>query len=181
MSSKDTIFAVASGGGRAGVTIIRISGAQSDSVLRAMLSGALPAPRLASLRILRNRDTGAAIDQALVLRFKAPASFTGEDMAELHVHGSPAVVEAVSGALFGLGLRQARAGEFTRRAFENGRMDLTEAEGLADLIDAETEAQRKQAYRQMSGGLKTVYNDWRDAILDATGPFPVVVSSHTPS
>jgi len=77
------------------------------------------------------------------------------------------VVEAVSGALFGLGLRQARAGEFTRRAFENGRMDLTEAEGLADLIDAETEAQRKQAYRQMSGGLKTVYNDWRDAILDA--------------
>jgi len=167
MSSKDTIFAVASGGGPAGVTIIRISGTQSDSVLRAMLSGALPAPRLASLRILRNRDTGAAIDQALVLRFKTPASFTGEDMVELHVHGSPAVVEAVSGALFGLGLRQARAGEFTRRAFENGRMDLTEAEGLADLIDAETEAQRKQAYRQMSGGLKTVYNDWRDAILDA--------------
>ncbi len=167
MSSKDTIFAVASGGGRAGVTILRISGPQSDAALAAMLTGGLPAPRRTSLRTIVNPQTGGAMDQALILRFKAPASFTGEDMVELHVHGSPAVVEAVSGALFSAGLRQARAGEFTRRAFENARMDLTEAEGLADLIDSETEAQRAQAFRQMSGGLKSVYTEWREAILDA--------------
>lgn len=167
MNDKDTIFAPASGGGRAGVTIIRISGPQTDSVLGACLKGSLPTPRLASLRKLRDPQTGRILDEALVLRFKGPASFTGEDMAELHLHGSPAVVEAVSGVLFSLGLRQAKAGEFTRRAFENGRMDLTEAEGLADLIEAESEGQRVQAYRQMSGGLRSVYEDWRESVLDA--------------
>ncbi len=167
MAHKDTIFAVASGGGRAGVTIIRISGPAVNSILESCLKGKLPAPRLASLRILRNPVNNEPIDQALILRFVGPASFTGEDMAELHVHGSPAVVQAVSAALFNSGLRQALAGEFTRRAFENGRMDLTEAEGLADLIDSETEAQRVQALRQMSGGLRDVYSKWQDAIMDA--------------
>lgn len=167
MIMNDTIFAPASGGGRAGVTIIRISGPMTDMTLKALLKGALPKLRMTSLRKLINPDTGAALDEALVLRFKGPASFTGEDMIELHVHGSPAVVEAVSTALFSLGLRQALAGEFTRRAFENGRMDLTEAEGLADLIDSETEVQRAQALRQMSGGLRDVYETWREAILDA--------------
>ena len=166
MADKDTIFALASGGGRAGVSIVRISGPETDDVLRACL-GALPAYRRASLRIIRNPKTGEAIDQALILRFSGPASFTGEDMAELQLHGSPAVIESVSNLLFGLGLRQAMPGEFTRRAFENGRMDLTEAEGLADLIDSETEAQRAQAFRQMSGGLRDVYSGWRESVLDA--------------
>ena len=107
------------------------------------------------------------IDEPLILWFPAPKSFTGEPCAELQVHGSPAVIEAVAGALLALGLRQARAGEFTRRAVENGKMDLTEAEGLADLIDAETETQRAQAMSQMQGGLRAVYEGWRDALLDA--------------
>lgn len=167
MTDKDTIFALASGQGRAGVSIIRISGPATQDVLQALLSGKIPQARKTSLRVLKDPSTGAQIDQALILRFIGPSSFTGEDMAELHVHGSLAVIEQVSRVLFYLGLRQAFAGEFTRRAFENGRMDLTEAEGLADLIDSETEAQRAQAFRQMSGGLRDVYSDWRSAILDA--------------
>ena len=163
----DTIFAPASGSARAGVSIIRISGPRSDEVLDKLLRGHLPRPRFASLRKLRHPETSEIIDEALVLRFTAPASFTGEDMAELHVHGSPAVVEALGHVLYGLGLRMAEAGEFTRRAFQNGRMDLTEAEGLADLIDAQTERQRVQALRQMDGGLRDKYEGWRDTILDA--------------
>ena len=98
-------------------------------------------------------NTGDKLDEALVFWFPGPASFTGEDMIELHTHGSAAVIAGVGAALYDLGLRQARAGEFTRRAFENGKLDLTEAEGLADLIDAESEGQRRQALRQMRGGL----------------------------
>ncbi len=164
---RDTIFAPASGSSRAGVSIIRISGPRADEVLGKILRGGLPRSRFASLRKLRHPETSAVIDEALVLRFIAPASFTGENMVELQVHGSPAVVEALAGVLFGLGLRMAEAGEFTRRAFENGRMDLTEAEGLADLIDAQTERQRVQALRQMDGGLRDTYESWRDVILDA--------------
>ena len=162
----ETIFALASAPGRAGVAVMRVSGPKSGAVLQALTCRRRPEPRRASLRVLYN-ETGERIDEALVLWFPGPGSFTGEDMAELHTHGSAAVLSALAEALSDLGLRQARAGEFTRRAFENGRMDLTEVEGLADLIDAESEAQRLQALRQMRGGLKAVYEGWRHKILDA--------------
>ncbi|MCF6219876.1 MAG: tRNA uridine-5-carboxymethylaminomethyl(34) synthesis GTPase MnmE [Robiginitomaculum sp.] len=161
-----TIFALATSAGRAGVAVIRVSGPEAAAVLCALSGRSLPAPRTARLRVLKDQN-GDKLDEALVLWFPGPGSFTGEDMAELHTHGSVAVIEAVSQALYDLGLRQAAPGEFTRRAFENDRLDLTEAEGLADLIDAETEGQRRQALRQMGGGLRKVYEDWRTLILDA--------------
>ncbi len=164
--SRETIFALATGQGRAGVAIFRISGDSSDFVLSTLTRMNLPKPRIASIRKLYGKS-GEKIDEALVLRFTGPASFTGEDMAELHIHGGPAVIEALSTALFALGLRQANAGEFTRRAFQNGKMDLTEAEGLADLIDADTQGQRQQALRQMQGGLREIYEHWRNQIIDA--------------
>ncbi len=164
--SRETIFALATGQGRAGVAIVRISGDSSDTVVRTLTRMSLPKPRIASVRKLYNKS-GDKIDEALILRFKTPASFTGEDMAELHIHGGTAVIEALSAALFALGLRQANAGEFTRRAFQNGKMDLTEAEGLADLIDADTQGQRQQALRQMQGGLRDIYEDWRNQIIGA--------------
>jgi len=164
--ANDTIFALASGQGRAGVAVIRISGPGSGGVLKKLTKRVLPPPRQAKLRVLVDSD-GEKLDEALVLWFKGSASFTGEDMAELQTHGSTAVVACISEALFALGIRQAEAGEFTRRAFENGKMDLTEAEGLADLIDADSSGQRRQALRQMQGGLREVYEGWRDQILDA--------------
>jgi len=164
--SAKTIFALATSAGRAGVAVIRISGRDSGAVLRALSGRALPAPRIARLRVLKGQN-GDKLDEALVLWFPGPSSFTGEDMVELHTHGSVAAIEAVSCALYDLGLRQAAPGEFTRRAFENGKLDLTEAEGLADLIDAESEGQRRQALRQMGGGLREVYEGWRGLILDA--------------
>ncbi len=164
--AEDTIFALASGQGRAGVAVIRISGPGSSAALKALTKKRLPLPRQATLRVLKDVG-GEKLDEALVLWFKGPASFSGEDMAELQTHGSSAVIESISEALFGLGLRQAEPGEFTRRAFENGKMDLTEAEGLADLIDAETGGQRRQALRQMQGGLRVVYEGWRDQIINA--------------
>lgn len=145
MTGNDTIFAPATAPGRAGVAVLRISGAHVRAALAA-LGVALPKPRVATLA-----DAGG-IDKALVLWFPAPASFTGEDVAELHVHGSRAVMQALIATLSALpGLRLAEPGEFARRAFLNGKMDLTEVEGLADLIDAETEAQRRQALAQMQG------------------------------
>lgn len=164
--SRETIFALATAQGRAGVAIIRISGPGADNALRTLTNINLPKPRQASVRKLYDNQ-GQTIDEALVLRFKSPASFTGEDMAELHIHGSGAVVEALGGALYSLGLRQAEPGEFTRRAFQNGKLDLTEAEGLADLIDADTQGQRKQALRQMQGGLRATYEGWRNQIIDS--------------
>ncbi len=160
----DTIFALASGAGRAGIAVVRASGPLVGASLAA-LAGSLPEPRRAALRALRDED-GALIDQALILWFPAPASFTGEDVAEFHVHGGPAVITALSDALTAQGLRPAGPGEFTRRAFERGRLDLTEAEGLADLIDAETEAQRAQALAQMGGALSGLYAGWRDQLVD---------------
>jgi len=139
--SADTICALSSGAGRAGVAVIRISGLASSAVL-GELCGALPAPRRASLCKLKHPRSGEVLDRGLVLWLPAPASFTGEDMAELHVHGGRAVVASVVGAVLGVeGVRLAEAGEFAARAFENGKLDLTEVEGLADLINAETEAQ----------------------------------------
>ncbi|MGY6660699.1 MAG: tRNA uridine-5-carboxymethylaminomethyl(34) synthesis GTPase MnmE [Glycocaulis sp.] len=160
----DTIFALASGSGRAGVAIVRVSGPDAGPALAA-LAGGLPDPRRAALRSLNARD-GSLIDRALLLWFPAPRSFTGEDVAEFHIHGGPAVIEALIEALMAEGLRPAEPGEFSRRAFAHGQMDLTEAEGLADLIDAETQTQRQQALAQMGGALGSLYGEWRDALID---------------
>ena len=162
---NDTIFALSSAPGRAGVSVFRVSGPQAGGVLEGMLWSSLPNPRQAVLRKIYNED--GILDEALVLWMPAPKSFTGEDCAEFQIHGSLAIIESLAAALLSQGARQAQAGEFTRRAFENNKMDLTEAEGLADLIDAETEGQRKQALRQMQGGLKESYISWRETLLDA--------------
>lgn len=148
------------------MAVVRVSGPEAGQVLEA-LAGGLPAPRLAALRQLKDA-AGGQIDDALVLWFPAPKSFTGEDVAELHLHGGPAVIEAALAACLALpGVRLARPGEFTRRAFEHGKLDLTEAEGLADLIDAETEGQRLQALRQMEGALGRLYEGWRARLVEA--------------
>lgn len=155
----DVIFALASGAGRAAVAVIRLSGIGTGAVV-ATLAGRLPTPRLATLRRLRHPDTGELLDRALVLWFPAPRSYTGEDAAELHLHGGPAVIAGVADALVASGARPAEAGEFTRRAFVNGKLDLTAAEGIADLIAAETSAQRRQALRQADGALAELYGAW---------------------
>ncbi|MEE8371884.1 MAG: tRNA uridine-5-carboxymethylaminomethyl(34) synthesis GTPase MnmE, partial [Sphingomonadales bacterium] len=160
-----TIFSLASGRGRAGVAVLRLSGSGADPALKGLLKGVLPEARRASLRKLFDPRSGVLLDQALVIRFPGPSSFTGEDVVELHLHGGTAVIEAVYGALRKLkGLRPAEAGEFSRRAFESGRLDLTMAEGLNDLVWADTEAQRRQAQNQLGGGLSEKYEDWRDRL-----------------
>lgn len=164
--ARDTIYAVSSGPVPAGVAVIRISGPGVRFGLETM-TGSVPEPRFATLRPIRDRN-GLLLDRGLVLFFAGPASFTGEDVAELHVHGGRAVVAAVLAALAELpGHRAAEAGEFTRRAFENGRADLTEVEGLADLIAAETEAQRRQALQQAEGGLASRLSAWSADLLHA--------------
>ena len=162
--SIETIYALSSGRPPAAVSIIRISGPAAHDAART-LAGKLPRTRQAGLRTLRNGD-GEILDQALVLRFDAPASSTGEDIVELHCHGGRAIVAAVLAELGSMsGLRLALPGEFTRRAFENGRIDLTEAEGLADLIEAETESQRKAALAMAGGGLRRQVELWQDRVL----------------
>ncbi|HJZ31327.1 MAG TPA: tRNA uridine-5-carboxymethylaminomethyl(34) synthesis GTPase MnmE [Hyphomicrobiaceae bacterium] len=165
--AKPTIFALSSGHGRAGVAVIRICGPAAGGVLDAM-APPRPRPRFAALRRLRHPATGEVLDHALLLWFPGPGSETGEDMAELHVHGGRAVVGGVFAALAQMpSCRLAEPGEFARRAFENGKLDLTAVEGLADLIDAETAAQRRQALRQTEGALYQLYNGWRGGILAA--------------
>lgn len=163
--SARTIFAPASGGGRSALTILRLSGAHAGPLLQA-LAGKLPPPRRASLRRLRAPGTGEALDRALVLWFPAPDSYTGEDCAELHLHGGRAVLEGVAAALAALGASPAEPGEFTRRAFLNGRMDLLQAEAVADLVDAESSAQRRQALSQLEGRLGALYGGWSGLILN---------------
>jgi len=160
----DTIFALATPPGRGAIAVLRLSGSGTDAALAAFGAGGLK-PRVASLRTLTH--AGQTIDQALVLRFPAPNSYTGEDCAELHLHGGRAVVEAAASALTALGLRPAEPGEFTRRAFENGRMDLVQAEAVADLIDAETAAQASQALGQLDGALSQTYAGFRRDLLTA--------------
>jgi tRNA modification GTPase len=161
----DTICALASGAGRAGVAVIRISGPSAKALL-VQLCGSLPQERRASLRKLSH--CGALLDRGLVLWMPGPCSFTGEDMAELHVHGGRAVVARVLDAvLAGSGVRLAEAGEFANRAFANGKLDLTEVEGLADLINAETEAQARQALAQAEGSARALYEGWREQLLRA--------------
>lgn len=160
----DTIFALASAQGKSGVAVIRVSGPKASECLT-LLGGKVTARR-ASLRTLSFK--GEDLDQALVLSFPAPNSFTGEDVAEFHVHGSVAIVQAVSRALSDVdGVRLAAPGEFSRRAFENERMDLTQVEALGDLIEAETEAQRQQAMRVLSGELGRRAQEWRHELIRA--------------
>lgn len=159
-----TIFALATPPGRGAVAIIRLSGPETSATLTKLGAGS-PQPRLASLRTLRHN--GAVLDQALVLRFVGPNSYSGEDSAELHLHGGRAVVEAVSRALIDLGVRPADPGEFTRRAFQNSRMDLAQAEAVADLVDAETAAQAAQALGQLEGALSETYAGFRRDLLTA--------------
>ena len=162
---NDTIFALATAPGRAAVAVLRLSGPGARGAVEA-LAGGLPGARRASLRRLRDQ-TGAQIDEALVLWMPGPDSYTGEDSAEFHVHGGQAVADAATEALVALGLRPAEPGEFTRRAFEHGKMDLSQAEAVADLVDAETEGQRRQALDQLGGALARRYEAWREEILQA--------------
>jgi tRNA modification GTPase len=160
----DTLFALATPPGRGAVAVIRLSGPDCDRALDALGVGR-PPPRKAVVRDLTHE--GRVLDQALILRFKAPASYTGEDAAELHLHGGRAVVEAVSAALIAVGIRPADPGAFTRRAFENGKLDLTQAEAIADLIDAETAEQSAQALGQLGGALADTYAGFRHDLLRA--------------
>lgn len=165
---SDTIFARASGAGRAGVAVFRLSGPRALEIAQ-RLAGALSEPNRACLRPIRDRS-GELIDQGLVIPFKGPASFTGEDVAEFHLHGSPAVEAALYEALSSAGARVAVAGEFTKRALLNGKLDLAEVEGLADLLDAETSQQRKQALGQFGGRLSAQAEGWRAQLLAILTP-----------
>lgn len=164
--SIDTIFALSSGQPPAAVAVIRTSGPQAFSAAEAV-AGRLPEARRAVVMTLREPSSGDAIDEALVLRFDGPASATGEDVVEYQCHGGRAVVDAVLAALAAQpGLRAAEPGEFTRRAFTNGRIDLTEAEGLADLLEAETESQRRAALMMAEGGLRRQIEGWRQRLVE---------------
>ncbi|HZB70229.1 MAG TPA: tRNA uridine-5-carboxymethylaminomethyl(34) synthesis GTPase MnmE [Sphingomicrobium sp.] len=161
-----TIYALASGRPPAAIAIIRVSGPQAHAAGQT-IAGDLPEAREISLRELRHPKSGLLLDHALLLRFDAPASSTGEDVVEFHIHGGRAVADALHDALASLdGLRVAKPGEFTRRALENGRIDLTEAEGLADLIEAETESQRRAALALAEGGLRRQIEQWQERLLD---------------
>ncbi len=168
VGTSDTIFALASGTGLAGIAVVRLSGPVTATVLRTLTGRALPAPRRASLRRLCDPADGAVLDEGIVLWFPPPASFTGEAMAELQLHGGRAVIAGVLAAVGRCpGTRPAEPGEFTRRAVLNGRLDLTAAEGLADLVAAETAMQRRQALRQLGGALGRVYRGWADRLTAA--------------
>ncbi|MBN8993838.1 MAG: tRNA uridine-5-carboxymethylaminomethyl(34) synthesis GTPase MnmE [Rhizobiales bacterium] len=165
MMERNTIFALSSGPPPAGVAVIRLSGPKTRFGLETLIDS-IPEPRRATLRSVRFR--GTEIDRALIIYMPGPASFSGEDMAELHIHGGRAVIAALLDALGTLsGFRAAESGEFTRRAFLNGRLDLTEVEGMADLIAAETEAQRRQALRQADGTLRKAAESWRERLVRA--------------
>src|SRR5215813_5462849 len=167
LKSTDTIFALSSGRPPAAIAVVRVSGPQAGAAVQALI-GKIPAPRQAALARVRDPGSGETIDEGLALWFPAPRSETGEDTAELQLHGGRAVIAAVLAALARVpGCRPAEAGEFTRRAFENGRLDLTRVEGLADLIGADTEAQRRQALRQMQGALGNRAEAWRTKLIEA--------------
>jgi len=165
---RDTIFALSSAPGRAGVAVIRVSGPRADDALTALTKGPLPTARRAELRTLFDNLNNERLDIALIVRMIAPQSLTMENVVEIQTHGSRAVIGAVLTVLSRIeGFRAAEAGEFTRRAVENGRLDLTQAEAIADLVAAETDAQRRQALRQMDGTLARLYEDWRGRLIRA--------------
>ncbi|KAK7079456.1 tRNA modification GTPase gtpbp3, mitochondrial [Halocaridina rubra] len=162
-----TVYALSSGQGKCGVALVRVTGDKAREVFTRMtVPPTLPEPRMAVLRRIVHPATRDGLDRGIVLWFPAPNSFTGEDSCELHIHGGSAVISAVLGALSSLpGYYPAQPGDFTKRAFYNGKLDLTEVEGLGDLIHAETEAQRKQALQQMEGALGQLYTGWRQVLL----------------
>jgi len=163
--SQDTIVALSSGNLPSGVAVIRVSGSECRNIAIAF-TGPLPKPRIASLRPIVDPETQEILDKGLVLWFPGPESFTGEDCLEFHVHGGRAVVNAILGALCRVeDVRLAQAGEFSRRAFENGKLDLTELEGIGDLVASETEVQRRQALRQSRGDLREIYEAWRTRLV----------------
>lgn len=170
--SGETIFALASGGGRAGVAVVRVSGPGAGPALLALAPGltSLPPPRQLRRVFLFESESSPGtppIDDAMAVWFPGPASFTGEDVVEFQVHGGLSVLNALFASLSALGCRPAAPGEFSRRAFLNGKMDLTAVEAIADLVDAETEAQRRQALTQMGGALGALYDGWRDQLVKA--------------
>jgi tRNA modification GTPase len=166
--SSDTIFAPATAPGRSGIAVVRVSGPSTLDVVRRLTAAVAPAPRRLAVRRILDPETGEVIDRGLIVWFPGPNSFTGEDVAEFHVHGSRAVMAALSGVLARRpDVRLAEPGEFTRRAFLHGRLDLTQVEAMADLIDAETEAQRRQAQRQLAGDLGQLYERWRSELVRA--------------
>jgi tRNA modification GTPase len=166
---RDTIFAPSTAPGRAGIAVLRVSGPAAKSAVERLTGAAPPSPKHAVLKVFRDAR-GEIIDRGLLLWFEGPNSFSGEDIAEFHIHGGRAVVDAMLDALSAVnGLRPAEAGEFTRRAVENGKLDLTQAEALADLIDAQTDAQRKQALGQYGGALAVLYEGWRTRLTRAVG------------
>jgi len=173
----ETIFAPATAAGRAAIAVMRVSGPEARRAA-ILLAGSLPPRRIAVRRRIVDPQGGETLDDGLVLWFPAPRSATGEDVVEFHLHGSRAVLAAMMQTLAGLGLRLAEPGEFTRRAFLNGKLDLLQAEAIADLTAAETEAQRRQALRQLGGELGDIYRDWRDRLtrvlahLEAVIDFP---------
>lgn len=175
MGTRDTICALASGAPPSAIAVVRISGPAVREISEHLLASGLPEPRRAVLTRIRDLS-GAAVDQGLVLFSPAPHSYTGEDTLELYLHGGPAVITHVLDALTSVpAVRLAGPGEFTRRAFESGKLDLTEAEGVADLIEAETLAQKSQALRQVSGGLSETYNEWREELTGLLALVEVMV------
>lgn len=171
--TADTIYALSSGSPPAAIAVVRISGPHADAAV-AKLAGKLPPPRVATLAELKADDQ--ILDRALLLRFPGPASATGDDVAELHLHGGRAVVTRVLEALAGIeGLRPAQPGEFTRQAFENGRIDLAEAEGLADLLEAETEVQRRSALALAGGALSRRIRDWEERLLSLSARLEAIL------
>lgn len=165
--TSNTIFAVATGSSKAAIAVIRVSGDGTSNVLRSIISsGKLPEPRRATYTKLLHPQDGTLLDKCIVLWFPKPNSVTGEDYCELHIHGGVAVQSAVLSALraSSQSMRLAEPGEFAKRSYLNGKMDLTEVEGLADLINAETEKQRRQAVRQLDGELSKLYSSWRDEL-----------------
>lgn len=168
-SRGDTIFARACGAGKAGVAVYRLSGGQAHNIVNQLVGKRIKI-REAALAAIRDPEDGALIDRGLVLLFEGPASYTGEDVAELHLHGAAAVEAALYETLSRLGGRPAEAGEFTLRALKNNKLDLAQAEALADLIDSETTLQRKQALGQLDGRLSSLAEDWRRRILTVMAP-----------
>lgn len=175
MGARDTICALASGPPPSAIAIIRISGPAVPEIGKTLLGSGLPEPKRACLTYIYDSE-GAKIDQGIALYAMAPYSYTGEDTLELNLHGGPAVIDHALRALTSVpGVRLAEAGEFTRRAFENGKLDLTEAEGVADIIEAETASQKAQALRQLGGGLTEIYDAWREELTGALALIEVMI------